>query len=174
MYVHRILFSSLLQLKEESWSKNVGTSFKMLRPNYLLLTDWRLAWRWIPAASSGSAVQCVWVRSAVFSIRPLVQGVKKSVGTRHKDEVEAGGQGVRVLLEEIRRKMGENCSNWPWRIRSRHWGLFPKDSNSASLNPLCDNATIITCHGHGNPGTWLGWCGAGDGTRKLLLMTPEM
>ena len=25
--------------------------------------------------------------------------------------------------------------------------MFPKDSNSASPNPLCDNATIIMCHG---------------------------
>ena len=144
--VWKILCSLILWIKGESWSKNVGTSYKLLRRNYLLLTDWRLAWCWLSQQ-----------RRKVFSCE---QQTREGTRRRFKQEVKVMSEQELFSSTDISRclnlvagrnqmeKTGGNCANWPWRIRSRHWRLFPKDSNSASPNPLCDNATIIICHGH--------------------------
>ena len=84
-------------MKKDSWSKTIGTSSNMQRPNYSLL-NWPIGGGWRGAGyhstDTDAAASNEWVSENekwyVFSIGP---GVENSAG-----EVEAGAQGVWSLV----------------------------------------------------------------------------
>lgn len=94
---HKIFLSCFIQMKKDSWSKTIGTSSNMQRPNYSLL-NWPIGGGWRGAGyhstDTDAAASNEWVSENekwyVFSIGP---GVENSAG-----EVEAGAQGVWSLV----------------------------------------------------------------------------